>query len=377
MATSFPGGIDSFPAVSGTMDTAPTHSQRHTDLQDAVAAIETELGTSPAGASATVKARIEAIEANDWVTSARIAANAVGSSELADNAVDTAAIADGAVTTAKIGNGQVQNANLGDGAVTSRTLATGAVNSAAIEDATIVNGDIATNAAIAASKISGTALVASTADAKGDLYVATAADTVARLAVGANNTILTADSTATPGVKWATPTTRVGTGSPLSVVVPDFKGQRYIDTDQTLGAREWVATTTLSSGWVVSDGLTPTYDVRTLLTSPWTTAGVAQLWRDGRRVHLRLTSVKGGAALSDPIITLPAGFRVSAFASLLTTWYDDQATGLPLWTLGGASSTSINFTGGMFDKSAWTTSRGITGVASWTTPDAWPTAAPV
>jgi hypothetical protein len=40
-------------------------------------------------------------------------------------------------------------------------------------------------------------------DAKGDIIAATAADTVARLAVGANDTVLTADSTAATGLKWA------------------------------------------------------------------------------------------------------------------------------------------------------------------------------
>ena len=42
-------------------------------------------------------------------------------------------------------------------------------------------------------------------DAKGDIIAATAADTVDRLAVGANNTVLTADSTTATGLKWATP----------------------------------------------------------------------------------------------------------------------------------------------------------------------------
>lgn len=39
-------------------------------------------------------------------------------------------------------------------------------------------------------------------DAKGDLIIATAADTPARLAVGGNNSLVIADSTATEGVRW-------------------------------------------------------------------------------------------------------------------------------------------------------------------------------
>jgi hypothetical protein len=53
-------------------------------------------------------------------------------------------------------------------------------------------------------------------DAKGDLIAGTAADTAARLAVGTNGQILTADSTAATGLKWATPAG--GGGKILQVV---------------------------------------------------------------------------------------------------------------------------------------------------------------
>jgi hypothetical protein len=49
-------------------------------------------------------------------------------------------------------------------------------------------------------------IAATILDAKGDLIAATAADTAARLAVGANGTVLTADSAEATGLKWATPT---------------------------------------------------------------------------------------------------------------------------------------------------------------------------
>jgi hypothetical protein len=55
--------------------------------------------------------------------------------------------------------------------------------------------------------ISGNAgIQASIVDAKGDLIVATGADTVVRRAVGINNQVLTADSAETTGIKWASAT---------------------------------------------------------------------------------------------------------------------------------------------------------------------------
>lgn len=51
----------------------------------------------------------------------------------------------------------------------------------------------------------GSAINPNIVDAKGDIIAATAADTVARLAVGANDTVLTADSSTATGLKWAAP----------------------------------------------------------------------------------------------------------------------------------------------------------------------------
>ena len=55
--------------------------------------------------------------------------------------------------------------------------------------------------------------------AKGDIYAATAAATPARLGVGANNTVLTADSTTATGLKWATSSSWAGTYTAYTPVV--------------------------------------------------------------------------------------------------------------------------------------------------------------
>lgn len=73
-------------------------------------------------------------------------------------------------------------------------------------------------------------------DAKGDLISATAADTPARLAVGANGTVLTADSSEATGLKWVAP---AGGGKVLQVVAVAYDTETsttsgtYADTGLT------------------------------------------------------------------------------------------------------------------------------------------------
>lgn len=70
-------------------------------------------------------------------------------------------------------------------------------------------------------------------DAKGDLILATAADVVARLPVGANGTALVADSATATGVKWATPTDT----SKVPVALFDTKGDLIVGTGPDTYAR--------------------------------------------------------------------------------------------------------------------------------------------
>jgi hypothetical protein len=72
-----------------------------------------------------------------------------------------------------------------------------------------------------------TGIPATIFDAKGDIIAATAADTAGRLAVGTNGQTLVADSTASTGLKWATPS---GGGKVLQVIQASITTQTLIQS---------------------------------------------------------------------------------------------------------------------------------------------------
>lgn len=90
--------------------------------------------------------------------------------------------------------------------------------------------------------IAGGGIPASIVDAKGDLIAATAADTVARVAVGANGTVITAASGATPGLQWSLP--------------PGYELDYVTKTSNTTvsGTSEGAATTIITSTSLSYDG---------------------------------------------------------------------------------------------------------------------------
>lgn len=95
------------------------------------------------------------------------------------------------------------------------------------------------------------AVQASTATAKGDLLVATASATIARLGIGSDGNVLTADSTQTDGMKWAP---AAGGSSGMDEVFPlsaygllcgsgdpnEFQNQSGVSGNTVFMARVWI-----------------------------------------------------------------------------------------------------------------------------------------
>lgn len=164
--------------------------------------------------SATANRKTDASRIPTYVfskVSGDVTVNSSGVAAIGSGVVVNADVsASAAIAHSKLANataGQVLLGTTTTGVVTATTVSgdvtiTGA-GVTAIGAGVIVDADVNASAAIAATKISGTAVVRSDYTAKGVLLSASGASTPVALTVGTNGFVLMADSTQTSGLKWA------------------------------------------------------------------------------------------------------------------------------------------------------------------------------
>ena len=181
-------------------------------------------------------------------------------------------------------------------------------------------------------------------DAKGDIIAATAADTVSRLAVGANDTVLVADSSTATGLKWAAPasggmtllstTTLSGSSTTISSINQNYNslyivihgvtnatanGHFYIrpnnSTTITSWIRAWSSTLTMVEGgdFYVTDD--PQFPLRTSANNVW----ILQIDNYASTSIFKGLTYRATYARSGPNQTAVAGWGGIATTSAITS----------------------------------------------------------
>jgi hypothetical protein len=182
----------------------------------------------------------------------------------------------------------------------------------------------------------GAAIAKTIVDAKGDIIAATAADTVSRLAVGANDTVLTADSSTATGLKWAAP---------------------------SAGGMTLISTTTLSGASTTLSSIPQTYNNLFLLVTGITNNTFDAIYRvapngDTTNAYVRFddTSVQNTTADRILLTRTGAALKTNANNAWAITFsnYTSTTTRKPFHIYGGYVNSSSNnqpwFVSGMYDS---------------------------
>jgi hypothetical protein len=164
--------------------------------------------------------------------------------------------------------------------------------------------------------------MATAIDAKGDLIGGTGADTFARLAVGANDTVLTADSSTATGLKWAAAAggggmtsiasgSLSGSGLSLTSISGSYKNLQLVIRGVTTTASADYSLTINNNGGSI-------YNILNLRATATTFSGVAS--QNGTQIYININT---------PTAATAASFLLNFYDYTKTTTYkqfDNHAT---------------------------------------------------
>jgi len=215
--TSVKGAVqlsDSTSTTSSVLAATPTavksaYDRGSTGVTDAASAQSTANAAVPKSV-VDAKGDILVASANDTVTRLPVGTNTYLLTADSAEATGLKWAAAGGGVTAVTATAPIASSGGATPVISIAASTTAVVGAVQLSDSTSTTSSVlaATPTAVkSAYDLAAAAVPKSIVDVKGDLIAATAADTVARLAVGANTYVLTADSVEATGLKWAAPAT--------------------------------------------------------------------------------------------------------------------------------------------------------------------------
>jgi len=162
-------------------------------------------------------------------------------------------------------------------------------------------------------------------DAKGDLIVATAADTVSRLAVGSNDQVLTCDSSQATGIKWAAPASSIPANATATVATEEGTTSSTYTDLPTAGPS--VTVTSGTKALVILTAFITTHSNHSAFMSYAVSGATTISASDSVALHSRVNASSGTQNSSASVVTLTAGSNT--FTSKYRT--DSGSAGVPLW----------------------------------------------